>query len=550
MRTLLLLAAAALLPAQIGSKSVVPISVGRKVALVIGNSVYRNFDAIPAASNDADDMAASLRRLGFDVAVKKNLGVEALIDEIGGFSAAIHGGDLAVLYYSGHGGSVGEENYLLPVDYDPPARQDLVEHRAFAMSKVRDAMERSGALVRVLIFDACRSSALSEKGADPEPRPIEGRPEGTLIAFASAHKQGALFDARERNSLYTKRLLAALASPGMDLRGLLEGVQGEVYRDTQHQQTPYLYGFLSGPLYLAGAPRTDAGPKPDAATDTWNFIRDSRDPDDFEKFAKAFPESPFARGAEIRAAQLRKAMVAVNGAPANPPAAAPMSEMPHAKTWTNPKDGLTYVWIEPGTFMMGCSPGDGECYPDEKPAHQVTITRGYWMGQTDVTQEAYQRVLAKNPSHFKGVKLPVENVSWTDSRNYCAATGMRLPTEAEWEYAARAGNPASRYGDIDSIAWYYENSGNTTHPVMQKQPNDWGLYDMLGNVWQWTADWYTDKHSGSKEMDPKGPSSGQYRVLRAESWGSYPRDVRVSGRVGVEPGVRDVYIVGFRCAGN
>jgi len=236
----LLLTAATVLPAQTGTKSIVPISVGRKVPLVIGNAAYANLDAIPAASNDADDMAATLRRPGFEVTVKKNLGVEALIAGIGGFSSSIRAGDLAVLYYSGHGGSVGEENYLLPVDSDPPAQRELVEHRAYAMSRVRDAMEQSGALVRVLIFDACRGSALSAKGAEAAPRPIEGRPEGTLIAFASAHKQDALFDARERNSLYTKRLLAALANPNGDLRAVLQGVQSEVYRDTQHQQTPYL----------------------------------------------------------------------------------------------------------------------------------------------------------------------------------------------------------------------------------------------------------------------------------------------------------------------
>jgi uncharacterized caspase-like protein len=303
MRPLVLLFAAAMtLPAQTGTKSIVPISVARKVALVIGNSVYGNLDGIPAAANDADDMAATLRRLGFEVTVKKNLGVEALIAGIGSFSSSIRTGDLAVLYYSGHGGSVGEENYLLPVDYDPPGQRDLVEHRAYAMSRVRDAMEQSGALVRVLIFDACRGSALSAKGAEATPAPIEGRPEGTLIAFASAHKQDALFDARERNSLYTRRLLAALANPTGDLRGVLQDVQSEVYRDTGHQQTPYLYGFLSGPLYLAGAPRNDATPGLDAAAETWALMRDSRNPEDFDDFARSFPGSELATAARVRAA--------------------------------------------------------------------------------------------------------------------------------------------------------------------------------------------------------------------------------------------------------
>jgi formylglycine-generating enzyme required for sulfatase activity len=220
---------------------------------------------------------------------------------------------------------------------------------------------------------------------------------------------------------------------------------------------------------------------------------------------------------------------------------------------TNPKDGLIYVWIPPGRFTRGCSPEDSECSPDEKQAHEVNISKGFWMGQTEVTQEAYQKVTGKpNPSTFKGglffSALPVDNVSWNDADNYCRASGGRLPTEAEWEYAARAGTTGSRYGDIVNIAWYGKNSSNHTHEVAQKAKNAWGLYDMLGNVWEWVADWYALYPSGSV-IDPPGPTSGQARVVRGGSWWTPSGSARVSDRGIAEPDSRQPDI-GFRCAGD
>jgi formylglycine-generating enzyme required for sulfatase activity len=206
--------------------------------------------------------------------------------------------------------------------------------------------------------------------------------------------------------------------------------------------------------------------------------------------------------------------------------------------------------------MMGCSPDDDQaklCDKDEYPAHKVTLTKGFWMGQTPVRQDAYERVMGArtNPSHFKGADLPVDSVTWDEASAFCRAALVngRLPTEAQWEYAARAGSTAGRYGDLDQIAWYRGNSGGTTHPVRKKQPNAWNLHDMLGNVWQWTADWYDEKYSSAAVNDPRGPAGGQYHALRGGSWYYSPRVVRVSGRYTFEPGGRDNYI-GFRCVGE
>jgi formylglycine-generating enzyme required for sulfatase activity len=217
------------------------------------------------------------------------------------------------------------------------------------------------------------------------------------------------------------------------------------------------------------------------------------------------------------------------------------------KTKVNPKDGLTYVWIPPGTFMMGCSPSDTECEDYERPAHSVVLTKGFWIGETEVTQSAYQRAMGSNPSVYRGERLPVESITWNDAQNYCQAVTMRLPTEAEWEYAARGGNPAARYGAVDSSAWYSGNSVRT-HEVATKKPNRFGLYDTLGNVWEWVADWYGDYREGLA-ADPKGPSSGIYRVVRGGSWGYLASLARASNRNWLGPYSRNVDL-GVRCAGN
>jgi len=146
--------------------------------------------------------------------------------------------------------------------------------------------------------------------------------------------------------------------------------------------------------------------------------------------------------------------------------------------------------------------------------------------------------------------MPIVDVSWDDAHAYCGWMGGRLPTEAEWEYAARAGSTEARYGPIDEIAWYSDNSGGQTHDVRQKRANDLGLYDMLGNVWQWVNDWYDEKYyQSSSSQDPPGPTSGQLRVLRGGSWLDDPRTVRVSGRNGLNPAVRYLDL-GFRFGGE
>jgi formylglycine-generating enzyme required for sulfatase activity len=198
-------------------------------------------------------------------------------------------------------------------------------------------------------------------------------------------------------------------------------------------------------------------------------------------------------------------------------------------------------------------------YDDEKPPHQVRISTPFYLGNYEVTQGQWQAVMGQNPSQFKGdALLPVENVSWKDVQEFLRRLNAReggpkyrLPTEAEWEYAARAGtSTAYSFGDSErqlrEYAWYDGNSGNKTHPVGQKKPNEWGLYDMQGNVWEWVQDWYgKDSYTSAAVTDPQGPPSGSHRVIRGGSWYYGAGSCRSAYRGHYGPGYRGGHL-GFR----
>jgi formylglycine-generating enzyme required for sulfatase activity len=223
------------------------------------------------------------------------------------------------------------------------------------------------------------------------------------------------------------------------------------------------------------------------------------------------------------------------------------------KIWSNPMDEQKYVWIAPGTFTMGCSPGDSECGDNEKPAHPVDIEKGFWLAQTEVTISAYKKVAAKHALELPAgdATLPMTGLTWAKAKAYCAAIGGRLPTEAEWEFAARAGDSQAYYGMPSKIAWFAENSGDKRHPVGGKLPNAFGLYDMLGNVREWVLDRYYNKYY--LDSPPTGPNVDQplappaTAVVRGGFWGSEATSVRVSHRAEQETDAVDDTI-GLRCA--
>ena len=219
---------------------------------------------------------------------------------------------------------------------------------------------------------------------------------------------------------------------------------------------------------------------------------------------------------------------------------------------------MKLVQIPAGKFLMG-SPNDEKGHRgDEGPRREVTISKPFYIGVYEVTQEQYEQVMGNNPSDFKGPTKPVDSVSWDDAVEFCKKlsqkTGKtaRLPTEAQWEHACRAGSK-TRFccGDDDDemsdYAWHFNNGKVGTHEVGQKKPNAFGLYDMHGNIWEWCGDWYANSYANAKNVDPTGPDSGSYRVLRGGSRSGYPDRSRSAVHVGRSPDLRNRDF-GFRVA--
>ena len=218
-------------------------------------------------------------------------------------------------------------------------------------------------------------------------------------------------------------------------------------------------------------------------------------------------------------------------------------------------DGMEFVWIPAGEFRMGSTSAEAD--DDEQPVRTVRIGEGFWLGKHEVTQSEWQREMGSNPSRFDecGPTCPVEQVSWDDAQEFIGRLNARgggnryrLPSEAEWEYAARAGTTGDRYGNVDAIGWYRDNSRSSPHPVGQKGPNGWGLHDMLGNVWEWVEDCWHDSYRGAPTDGTAWTTGGNCRrVLRGGSWDLNPRNLRAANRGRFGDGDRS-NLVGFRVA--
>jgi uncharacterized caspase-like protein len=484
----------------------------KRVALVIGNAAYKSGPLVNPV-NDARAIANRLRSLGFDIVLRENLKQR----EIGGvyreFRSKITPGGVALVFYAGHGVQFKGQNYFPATDADISSEED-VPLQSLNLGNLLDNMEEAKAGVSLVFLDACRDNPFARRfrSSSRGLAKVEAA-SGTLIHYATRPGSVAS-DGEGRNGTYTEALLAQMSEPDIPVELMLKRVANNVVAKTQGKQEPWVEGSLRGDFYFRTVAGATSGPAPQLTTPVdltavevsfWESIKNSADAEDYQAYLDKYPTGQFVALAERR----------VKRKPVKTDQPATSAETP----------------VVPGAIIKDC------------PAcpEMIVLPTGIAMGKTEVTQGQWNFVMGSSPSAFRscGDDCPVENVTWSDAESFIqrlnAKTGRqyRLPSEAEWEYACRAGGTHKYCGSdsIDSVAWYDINSGLTTHRVATKQSNTWGLYDMSGNVWEWTQSCWEE-------------ACGR-RVLRGGSWNARPGNVRFDDRGRMASADKDNN-VGFR----
>ncbi len=583
----------------------------KRVALIIGNGAYTKAKPLPNPPNDAADMAATLKSLGFEVLSGVNQNKRQMETLIRDFGNKLATGGVGLFYYAGHGIQVGGENYLVPVDADIP-EEDEVSYSAVPVNLVLRKMATANNDLNIVILDACRNNPFARSwrgfrdGSNADGLAKISPPTGTLVLYATEPGKVAS-DGAGRNGLFTESLLKQIKKPNLEYDQMVRAVSTDVWQKSNKQQLPWKEGnslqdfyFVKGGANVVTNPiPTDKSNEPDIVAkdkaaqerEAWDLVKNSADAADFRFYLEEFPDGANAAKAKIRLEELvwqsirgadkTKIQAYLNEFPNGANASAARIRIKQLETAGNPTTTtsgnttanrtagavtkarlpggveMSFAYIPAGSFEMGSFNGGAE----EKPVHTVRISQGFWMQTTEVTQAQWKAVMGALPSkcdfgslsgNLLGDNKPIICVSWDDAQEFVRQMNAkndgykyRLPTEAEWEYAARSGTTGDYAGYLDGMAWYSANSNSSTQNVATKQANAWGLYDMHGNVWEWVQDWYDAGYYASPTTDPVGPSGGSSRVNRGGGWGFPADSLRSAYRGAVTPSFRSDYL-GFR----
>ena len=475
-----------------------------KRALLIANAGYQHLPALRTPKANAEALAAALTKAHIQPVVAHDLSQAETIAAMQRFLASVHPGDFVLIYFSGYGYQVDELNYLLPITFDPHDDSPLGQ-RAYSVRNLLGQLEQRKAGTRMLILDASRPCPDIPEGLANMP-PASN----TLVAFSTAPNVTAPDPPDGGTNAFTGALIEAIQEPGSTPVRVLLAAQSEVDREAGGRQIPFV---MQAPVE--------------------SFF-----------FTEPTPPSPQR-------------------------VVTPLLEVKPGQNRENSKDRLVYAWVPPGTFKIGCVSNDSFCLPDEKPQHEVRISSGFWITRTEVTTEAYERFTGRtghrepkktqtNPK-LSGTDLPVTRVSWDDAKAYCEWVGGRLPTEAEWEYAARGGRADLKYpwgNEFDPrLANSFKTDAKLKRPFVETVPvrrlgsgNGFDLFDMVGNAREWTNDFYDPAAYSAigAIIDPAGPAGGKDRVVRGGSFYGSDKHLRISARDHLDE-AKDDNQTGFRC---
>ena len=601
-----------------------------RVALVVGNADYSHAPVLVNPRNDAQDIAASLRRLGFHVTAGFDLDYATMKSRVTEFSRRAHGAEVALFFFAGHGMQVDGVNYLVPTDARLGAKS-TVDSEAWELGRILRGMGRGTNLV---FLDACRDNPFGRGWAGDGKRsvgrglaPVERSIDGTFIAYATAEGDIAL-DGAGRNSPFTEALKQYIEEPGLTIGQVMTRVSGKL---APLAQDPWIMSSLKSDFYFKPPLPSDLGtttPQPrvrmDPAEAAWRQIETTNNVRILERFLQEFPGSPFRLAAEARIAALRGGTrdpapsIPLSGEPFTvrtgpgtarvqimniEPTYQPGIQLPpgsydvkvtapgfdtvertlrHENEPTDVWIGLPFrdcpvcpkmVEIPTGSYRMGTSEqGEGNT-KIEGPVHDVAIRYRLAVGVFEVSFEEWDSCKRDGGCQVplqdegSGGAYPIDHATMGHAREYTKwledRTGRpyRLPSEAEWEYAARAGTQSERYwGQRDQCA--YANGADLvaqldhadlevfancrdgytrTAPSDDRRfaPNAWGLYHMLGNVHEWTQDcWVPNYLDAPADGRPREDceEGGAHRVVRGGSWRSAPRWIRACKRHAVDPG--------------
>ncbi len=557
---------------------VTPASAERR-ALVIGNDTYAHVDPLKNAVADARAMAKALEKVGFTVAPPVlNADRERMLDAISRFTETLGGSDEAVVFYGGHAVEIKGVNYLLPVDIRSDNERSVIFNAVplnYLLSSVGDQRPKFS----LMVIDACRDNPFKGSGRNVNSRglvPAGAAAAGQMVIYSASEGQKALDrlgpNDKSPNGVFTRVFVKAIETDGVHVAELMERVKEEVHRlarTIDHQQLPAFYNAAVGRYYFKGDGNSgrkpdDTGSRNDEDSAAFDAAKVADSVEAYEAYLEALPNGRYVAAARIRIAALRKATA--------PPPPTPVADpYPPGKEFDDCSGCPRMVVIPGGSFVMG-SPSDEPNRRDvEGPQRTVQVGK-FALGKTEVTRGEFRRFVRdtgrsvsgcyeydgkewkldsgkswESPGYDQTDDHPVVCVDWNDAQAYAqwisrkSGQTYRLASEAEWEYAARAGGRGVRHwGNGESEACRYANVADqagkrkfnwgpplfecddgypATAPVGSYRPNDFGLYDMMGNVWEWTDDCWNESYRGA----PSGGSawtSGNCsrRVVRGGAW--------------------------------